>query len=440
MTKSKVVRSILTVACAYLLVSNPRILAAKDQRIDLPVAISVRNSGVVDVATNQGTNTYTETINNAPGMGEYRWFNEDFGWRHSFLSSKTLRISTDRPRPMIPRGSEVENRHVLTRSDLTLFLNRRNPQQASLSIEAWDVDADATDDPEVDQIYLDGQLAGTLTGSSDTWSTTTFPVNISLLSDEFLDVFLNIDATHTDYIWAVTIGSSTLNVEYVPEPVRGETITLQSNRAEDDITQPKATNGNGEATASVETRDQLAGGGTSEITAANSDIKTEQPAMITWLPADYEAQFWVTCYSTELESDYLNSQFRSADSWTWCGGTTPPSSQYRQHFMQRVRFQGSGVAQGGEVIQFEPNQRCYYVSSCPLTASGQCAQVGLTIAVDKNIIPFRSTVSIDGVGQRQALDTGQQISGYDIDVYNGVGQAACQGWDNQHRDVQLISY
>ena len=51
------------------------------------------------------------------------------------------------------------------------------------------------------------------------------------------------------------------------------------------------------------------------------------------------------------------------------------------------------------------------------TASGAPFQDGVTVAVDKRLIPFFSTLKIDGVGVRVAHDTGKNIRGKRIDVY-----------------------
>lgn len=111
--------------------------------------------------------------------------------------------------------------------------------------------------------------------------------------------------------------------------------------------------------------------------------------------------------------------------------------------MKRVSFQGSGKATAGEIIQYLPSGKCYYVSACPLTASGQCATVGTTTAIARvvtPVIPWRGSFLINGLGVRQGLDVGQLIVGYDIDVYNGFGDAACAGWDNLNRQVEFLSY
>lgn len=51
------------------------------------------------------------------------------------------------------------------------------------------------------------------------------------------------------------------------------------------------------------------------------------------------------------------------------------------------------------------------------SASGAPLQAGVSVAVDKRLIPFFSTLNIDGVGVRVAHDTGKNIRGKRIDVY-----------------------
>jgi 3D (Asp-Asp-Asp) domain-containing protein len=52
-----------------------------------------------------------------------------------------------------------------------------------------------------------------------------------------------------------------------------------------------------------------------------------------------------------------------------------------------------------------------------ITASGQPAKEGLTIAVDPEIIPLHSVVYIPGIGVRYAEDTGGAVKGNHIDVF-----------------------
>lgn len=51
------------------------------------------------------------------------------------------------------------------------------------------------------------------------------------------------------------------------------------------------------------------------------------------------------------------------------------------------------------------------------SASGAPLQEGVTVAVDKRLIPFFTILKIDGVGVRVAHDTGKNIYGKRIDVY-----------------------
>ena len=110
--------------------------------------------------------------NNSPW---YRWYDEDWGWAHTFNPANKVLIS------------------------------------ASLEIYAYDVDSGATD-PEVDVISADGTNLGNLAGASGTWSTNTFSVPVSLLADGTLNVWMDIDSTHSSYAWAVTLEYSKLTV------------------------------------------------------------------------------------------------------------------------------------------------------------------------------------------------------------------------------------
>jgi hypothetical protein len=224
---------------------------------------------------------FTQVVDDAPGMGEYRWYNQDFGWTHTF---------------------DVPNACVAW---------------AKLDITAWDVDYDAPDG-ETDRLSVNGQDLGTLYGYDWLWYTTSFTLPASLVLAGPLNLWLDIDSTHTQYFWATTIGASTLHVGYksrdkklltispqppiIPrnsqvvdgrvltrsvldlqlverneacaeEPVARKSLHLQSDRpSQDQITQPRPTNGQGRAQGEVETRDQLTNSGTSTITAAYPDV------------------------------------------------------------------------------------------------------------------------------------------------------------------------
>lgn len=139
---------------------------AKDRATDAPPPVEVekifQKYQTYTISAEEAV--YTQTIGNAPGIGEYRWYNQDFGWTHTFDISDACILWSD------------------------------------LSIYAWDVDYDASDG-ERDLIYGDGQYLGTLYGYDGAWHTTTFTVPISLVSDGVLNVWLDIDSTHSTYYW-----------------------------------------------------------------------------------------------------------------------------------------------------------------------------------------------------------------------------------------------
>lgn len=58
------------------------------------------------------------------------------------------------------------------------------------------------------------------------------------------------------------------------------------------------------------------------------------------------------------------------------------------------------------------------------TASGVMPEEGVTVAVDKSLIPFFTELKIDGVGVRVAHDTGKHIYGKRIDVFINDHQRA----------------
>lgn len=72
-----------------------------------------------------------------------------------------------------------------------------------------------------------------------------------------------------------------------------------------------------------------------------------------------------------------------------------------------------------------------------ITASGKEARGGITIAVDKSLIPLGSEVYIEGYGLKIAQDTGGAIKGNHIDIYvQDHEKALTLGVDE--REVYLI--
>lgn len=162
---------------------------------------------VLASAANAGITTVSQTVDyTANGVGTAPWFlpegtaandafyhlmlNRDWGWTHDMSA-------------LVPADAI-------------------GIQSVSLSIEAWDVDSG---DGEDDVITADGLLVGTLVGTDNAWSTTEFsPLSTeiadALWADGVLSMFMDIDkVVDPAKGHRVTLGSSTLTVEYViPDP------------------------------------------------------------------------------------------------------------------------------------------------------------------------------------------------------------------------------
>lgn len=172
--------AVATIIAAGALVPTSRALAQDDpggaptEAAPAPVTISAPSPG-----------TWVQVIGGAPGMDEYRWWDEDFCWDHI--------------------GFDPDGKIILS---------------AQLELYAWDVDSDAPEDPEVDVISAGGQDIGSLVGSGETWSTTTLPIPPAVaqaeLQDGVLPVCVDIDSTHDSMFWAVTIDWSRLTIRYAP--------------------------------------------------------------------------------------------------------------------------------------------------------------------------------------------------------------------------------
>jgi hypothetical protein len=148
---------------------------------------SVTVVDVVDSSDGQA-NTYFLPPGGDPTVSPwYRWWDEDWGWTHTY--------SPPGPTPL----------SIIS---------------ATLDVYAYDVDSTS----EVDIILGGGVNLGSLTGSSNAWSTTSFTLPSSTYTDLLngnISIWMDIDSTSTTTNWAVTLGSATLTVEYNQIPAPG---------------------------------------------------------------------------------------------------------------------------------------------------------------------------------------------------------------------------
>ncbi len=182
---------ILTVICAFaalMLTFNSPAYAS------ITVTDVVNSTGQADPPTTTYFFPYAETDLRRDDTPWYRYWNDDWGWTHTFS-------------PPGPTPASIIS--------------------ATLDIRAWDVDYPF--DSEVD-IILGGGLGGTnignLQGADDQWSTTSLPLTSALFADLMdgdIDIWMNIDSANPFdmNMWAVTVASSTLTVTYAPIPAPG---------------------------------------------------------------------------------------------------------------------------------------------------------------------------------------------------------------------------
>jgi 3D (Asp-Asp-Asp) domain-containing protein len=153
-------------------------------------------------------------------------------------------------------------------------------------------------------------------------------------------------------------------------------------------------------------------------------IPTPSPLAVLFAEADYVDPFSVTGYYTPFEGDYNGPSTTNP-----CGLT----GTFNDHFLRVVRMEGAGRSSTGLGIQYDTaastrHNDCYSVTQCPLTASGTCAQAGVTIAVDRTVIPMGASVLMSQSGTRRAEDTGGAIAGKHIDLYVGYGSQVYRTW------------
>lgn len=147
-----------------------------------------------DVDNGDGTWTFTQIVDEAStsphyvppaagGFQIYSWYLDDYGWMHDF--------------------------NHWNDPDLTIL-------SAKMTIVAWDIDSDVPDG-EFDGVHIDGVLLdpGYLQGTNAAWSVTEFDLRVSdIVDDGQLDVWLDIDMTHADSMWATTLDYSEVEIVY----------------------------------------------------------------------------------------------------------------------------------------------------------------------------------------------------------------------------------
>ena len=170
-----------------------------------------------------GTYTYTQIIDQSSpspyytkpehegGLGIYSWYNQDYGWQHNFPDWNTPDI---------------------------------NIISSVMIISAWDVDSETFHGTEgeydglaADEVALS---PGLLQGENRTTSITNFDIPLStILDNDLIDIWLDIDMNHTTYTWATRIDYSKLEIVYTveintPPEISSIALNPQPNAGDDD--------------------------------------------------------------------------------------------------------------------------------------------------------------------------------------------------------------
>lgn len=152
--------------------------------------------------------------------------------------------------------------------------------------------------------------------------------------------------------------------------------------------------------------------------------------------------FGLSCYIVALENDWINAdgtcKSRTIVPYVYTGYSTNPTGlpagNYCNSFLGMVRLNGSGQTRNGTKIHWQSGSISNWVFSVinqfvgtdltPIVAGQTCAR-------DKAIIPGISNTNVQlPSGTYLANDTGDDIIGYRIDIYKGVGNSVCSGFVN----------
>lgn len=167
---------------------------------------------------------------------------------------------------------------------------------------------------------------------------------------------------------------------------------------------------------------------------------------------DVLGDYRITCYNTPRETDFSGTTFTACRANSQCQWST---RDWIAAFLSEVNENGSGVDRDNIEMQIEffcsgaptncppYNNRRYRHPGSLRTSCGNRPTVGTTVARNPNntALACGSRVFIQGFGCRTVQDIGDpaimQIN--QLDMYQGVGQAACAGWPNPTRKTIRIN-
>lgn len=217
------------------------------------------------------------------------------------------------------------------------------------------------------------------------------------------------------------------------KPVPDFRLSIQSSRPNDQIKISSNTNGQGEVTLTLSTREP----GELELSTTSTGVTMAEFA-IKLREAWYESPFLITGYNICKEDDFSGDL---ADG----NGLNEKHKDDFLYSATGVAMQGTGVATDGKYIRIvnkpgwknnsrghpewleKPSSAIFEYTDGFHGKMGDIIE-NHSIAVDIKIIPKKGKVEIDGVGKRVADDTGGAIKLYHIDNFLGSGKAVVKAW------------
>ncbi|WP_028103585.1 3D domain-containing protein [Pseudoduganella violaceinigra] len=213
-----------------------------------------------------------------------------------------------------------------------------------------------------------------------------------------------------------------------------QALKIVSDRPADSIKSSGTTDAKGELLLVLETRSS----GTAELTAKTAGV-TLPPFKVEFKTAWYESTFLITGYNVCAEEDFTGALVSG----------NGLNEKHKEDFLfsaAGVPMQGTGKASNGRFIRLAQmtggwhrnaaNHPDRVADQSGVTFSYATGVQGAfgpvttehSIAVDPDVIPKKTKVNIEGVGDRYADDKGSAIDNYHIDNFLGAGKDVVKSW------------
>lgn len=218
------------------------------------------------------------------------------------------------------------------------------------------------------------------------------------------------------------------------KPASNHKFSIRSNRATDRVESKGQTNTQGELTFTLSTREA----GDLELNISTAGI-TMAPFPIKLKEAWYESTFLITGYNVCHEDDFSGELVEG-------NGLDEKHKDDFLYGAAGVAMQGTGKTTEGKYVRLnnkpggwkknkkgspewlENPSAAKFAYANGIHGSYDDLKENYSIAVDKNVIPKKAKVEIEGVGERVADDSGGAIDLYHIDNFLGTGKAVVKAW------------